>query len=164
MSFLCIKDTKKTFRYELTFRGGNVESLGFLINFVCRYRNYAWTTSFGQAVKCWNWRWILKCLFTFLCFAGLKRRMNCSAIFVMISPNLFWILKVPQSAFHNNVRKHNNKNDFIFNTNFNIWRTFQMTWSTQYLWNVPATYTQYHLIFLVLAVLIFGLIFSTSGP
>ena len=36
-----------------------------------------------------NRRRILKCSLTFLCFAVLKRRTNCSAIFVMKSPNLF---------------------------------------------------------------------------
>ena len=30
--------------------------------------------SFGQAVECWNWHRILKCLFTFLCYAGLKKK------------------------------------------------------------------------------------------
>ena len=52
--------------------------------------------SFGQAVEFWNWHRILKCLFTFWCFAGLKRRTNCSA---MKSPNLSRSWRCPKMHF-----------------------------------------------------------------
>ena len=35
-----------------------------------------------------------------------------------------------EGAFHNNIKKHNNKNKLIFNTNFNIPQPLQMTWFT----------------------------------
>ena len=34
----------------------------------------AWIMSFGQAVKCWNWRRFLKCLFTFLVFCWIEKK------------------------------------------------------------------------------------------
>ena len=45
---------------------------------------------------------ILKCLFTFLLFTGLKRT-NCSVIFLLKSPNL--TLKVPRNTFHRNIKE-----------------------------------------------------------
>ena len=63
-----------------------------------------WIMSFGWVVEYWNWRQILKCLFTFLFFsAGCKNRTNCSGGFLMKSPNLFYVLKVPQNTFHSNI-------------------------------------------------------------
>ena len=35
-----------------------------MINFICN----GWIMSFGQAVKCWSWHQILKCLLTFFVF------------------------------------------------------------------------------------------------
>ena len=36
------------------------------------------------------------------------------------SSDLFCILKVPLNVFHSKIKKHNNGNLWIFNTNFNI--------------------------------------------
>ena len=63
----------------------------------------------------------------FFVFCWIEKRTNCSAIFVIKSLNLFYILKVPQNAFYNNIKKHNNRNNFIFNTNFNILWPVQIT-------------------------------------
>ena len=76
------------------------------------------------ANRFWNWRWfefwncrrISKCLFTFLCFIGSKRRTNCSAMFLLKSPNL----EGASNTFQRNIKKHNKKNISIFDTNFNI--------------------------------------------
>ena len=62
---------------------------------------------------------ILKCLFTFLFYAGSKRRPT-NILFFFKSFNLFYILKVPQNAIHSKIEKHNNKYLSIFDTNFNI--------------------------------------------
>ena len=48
-----------------------------------------WIMSFGRVFEYCNWRRILKCLFTFLFSDGSKNRTNCSASFLMKSPNLF---------------------------------------------------------------------------
>ena len=78
-----------------------------------------WIMSFGRVMEYWNWRWILKCLFTF-CFFYVGSK-NSSASFLMKSPDLFYVLKEPQNTFlRNNKKIHNN---------FNIHRPVQMTWS-----------------------------------
>ena len=79
-------------------------------NASCFCQLCVWIMSFGRVVEFWNWRRILKCLFTFLFFAGSKIRTNCSAISVLKSPILIYILKAPQNTFHSNIKKHNNKN------------------------------------------------------
>ena len=101
-----------------------IRNLGMVSNsFVC-------IMSFGLVVKFWNWHRMLICLFTFLFFVWSKRRTNCSASFLMKSPNLFFILKGPQNTFHNNVKKHDNENLSIFNNNFNIHHPVRLAWYT----------------------------------
>ena len=81
-------------------------------------------SNFEICVECWN---VYLLFFT----PWSKRRTNPSAIFIMKSPNLFLTLKVLLNMFHSNIKKHNNKNHSIFNTNLNIWYPVQMAWSIQ---------------------------------
>ena len=57
--------------------------------------------SFLQVVEFWNWRQMLKYLFTFLFTARSKRRVNHCASFVM-----------PQNAFHSIIRKTQQQQQF----------------------------------------------------
>ena len=58
----------------------------------------------------------------FFCWIEKKDKLLCN-IFID-TPNLFYILKVPQNTFHCNIKKK----VLIFDTNFNIQRPVQMTW------------------------------------
>ena len=80
---------------------------------------------FGQVVEFWNWFWMSIGLFTFLCLTWSKRRTNCTATFLMKSPNLCYILKGPQNTIQNST-----KHSLRFNANFNIQHSVKMTGST----------------------------------
>ena len=73
-----------------------------------------------MAVECWNCHPMFIYFFVF-CWIEKKGEMLwnfCNEI-----PNRFLILKLPQNSFHNNIKKYNNRNNLILNTNFNIlWR------------------------------------------
>ena len=67
-------------------------------------------SNFEIGVEFWN------VYLVFLFFAGSKRRMNCSAIFLLKSLNFFYFLKLPQNTFHNKFKKNTTTKIFRYLT------------------------------------------------
>ena len=91
--------------------------------FICVSCHFGRSSNFEIDIECRN----IDLPFCFLFPAGSKRRVNHYASFVMKSLNLFYIFKVLQITFHNNIKK---TSQLIFNTNFNIQQPVRMTWAT----------------------------------
>ena len=91
--------------------------------------SFVWIMLFGRIVDYWNWRWILKWLFCFL--LDLKIKWIALQVFWWNHSTFCKPWRCPKKIhFTSTLKKHNNKNLSIFNTNFNIQRPVQITWST----------------------------------
>ena len=112
--------------------------------------SYVWVMSFERVVEFWNWHQILKLasnfemFIYFFCFLlDQKKKMYCSAIFLLKSHSLFYFLKMLQNTFLSTLKKTQLQKYFNIRHQFQC--PVQMTLSTH--WHDPRINAKIHVFF-----------------